>query len=51
MTAVAQTAQELLQTARDADFEDIARQVESMRQQLLAVHNKLSLLNRSFPAN
>lgn len=36
MLQVAQTAQELVDAARGADFEDIARQIDAIRQQLLA---------------
>jgi hypothetical protein len=42
MEAVAQTAQELIATSRSNDFEDIARQAESVRQQLLSVRAKLT---------
>lgn len=36
MVQVAQTAQQLVDAARGADFEDIARQIDAIRQQLLA---------------
>jgi hypothetical protein len=47
LSAVAQIAQQLVETARAEDFEDIARQADSVRQQLLSGHNRLSLLNQS----
>ncbi len=46
LSAVAQIAQQLVETARAEDFEDIARQADSVRQQLLSGHNRLSLLNQ-----
>lgn len=36
MLKVAQTAQELVEAARGAEFEDIARQIDAIRQQLVA---------------
>ena len=44
LSAVAQIAQQLVEAARAEDFEDIARQADSVRQQLLSAHNRLSLL-------
>jgi hypothetical protein len=51
MTEVADHAQGLMTAARDADFEDVARQAESLRQQLLAARNKVSLLHGSVATN
>jgi DNA repair exonuclease SbcCD ATPase subunit len=45
MAEVAEHAQGLTATARDADFEDVARQADSLRQQLLAARNKVVLLH------
>lgn len=46
MSALAEKAKELLEAARAADFDDIVRQVDSVRQQLLSARNKLSLFSR-----
>lgn len=46
LSAVAQIAQQLVEAARAEDFEDIARQADSVRQQLLSAHNRLSLLTQ-----
>lgn len=43
LSAVAQIAQVLTETARGEDFEEIARQADSVRQQLTAARTKLSL--------
>jgi hypothetical protein len=51
MGEVADHAQGLLTAARDADFEDVARQAESLRQQLLAARNKVQLLHGSLATN
>ena len=51
MGEVADHAQGLTIAARDADFEDVARQAESLRQQLLAARNKVQLLHGSLAAN
>jgi hypothetical protein len=51
MGEVADHAQELLTAARDADFEDVARQAESLRQQLQAARNKVQLLHGSLATN
>jgi hypothetical protein len=51
MGEVADHAQELNTAARDADFEDVARQAESLRQQLLAARNKVQLLHGSIATN
>lgn len=47
MTDLAASAEELLVAARDTEFLDIARQAESLRQQLLAARNKVNLLQSS----
>jgi hypothetical protein len=44
MTTAATRAQELASEATEKDFEEIARQAEGLRQQLLATKNRLSLL-------
>ncbi len=51
MSEVAEHAQGLMTAARDADFEDVARQAESLQQQLLAARNKVMLLHGSLAAN
>jgi len=51
MGEVADHAQGLLTAARDADFDDVARQAESLRQQLLAARNKVQLLHGSLATN
>jgi len=51
MGEVADHAQELTTASRDADFEDVARQAESLRQQLLAARNKVQLLHGSLASN
>ncbi len=51
MSEVAEHAQGLLTAAREADFEDVARQAESLRQQLLAARNKVLLLHGSLATN
>ncbi|GEN10769.1 hypothetical protein MFU01_58060 [Myxococcus fulvus] len=48
MGEVADEAQSLSQAAEEKDFNDIARQAESLRQQLMSARNKLSLLQKSF---
>ncbi len=48
MGEVADEAQSLSQAAEEKDFNDISRQAESLRQQLLSARNKLSLLQKSF---
>lgn len=45
--ALAQSAQELLDAARAADFEDVTRQADSIRQQLLAARNKLGVFSKN----
>jgi hypothetical protein len=44
MTTVAASAEKLTTDAREADFEDIARKVDSLRQQILAARNRITLL-------
>jgi len=51
MSEVAEHAQGLTTAAREADFEDVARQAESLRQQLLAARNKVQLLHGSLATN
>jgi DNA repair exonuclease SbcCD ATPase subunit len=51
MSEVAEHAQGLMAAAREADFEDVARQAESLRQQLLAARNKVQLLHGSLATN
>jgi chromosome segregation ATPase len=46
LSEVATTATGIMEAARAADFEEVARQVDSIRQQLLSARNKLSLLGR-----
>jgi DNA repair exonuclease SbcCD ATPase subunit len=48
MGEVADEAQSLSQAAEEKDFNDISRQAESLRQQLMSARNKLSLLQKSF---
>lgn len=45
--SLAQSAQELLDSARAADFEDVTRQADSIRQQLLSARNKLGLFGKN----
>jgi DNA repair exonuclease SbcCD ATPase subunit len=47
MTDVAGGAEELVEHARRDQFEDIARQADSLRQQLLSARNKVNLLQTS----
>ena len=51
MASVVTRAQELATAARDADFEDVSRQADSLRQQLLAARNKVVLLHGSLASN
>ena len=44
MGGVSERAHDLATAARDADFEDVSRQADSLRQQLLSARNKISLL-------
>ncbi|QSQ12391.1 hypothetical protein [Myxococcus landrumensis] len=47
MKEVAEEAQAVAQSAEERDFNDIARQADSLRQQLLAARNKMALLHKS----
>jgi chromosome segregation ATPase len=49
MDAVAVRAHELAAEATQMSFEDLARQAESLRQQILSAKNRLSLLQRAWP--
>ncbi|MCE9671563.1 hypothetical protein LY474_27525 [Myxococcus stipitatus] len=51
MTEVADEAQALMRSAEESDFGDIARQADSLRQQLLSARNKMTLLQKSFEAS
>jgi chromosome segregation ATPase len=51
MARVGDSAQELATAAREAEFEDIARQGESLRQQLMAARNKVTLLHGALHLN
>ena len=51
MTGVAERARALELAAREADFEDVARQADSLHQQLLAARNKVVLLHGSLQVN
>jgi len=46
MGQAADDAKALAQSAKQADFPDIAQEADSLRQQILAARNKLSLLQR-----
>lgn len=50
MVGVADEAQGLATSANEADFTDIARQADSLRQQLLSARNKMSLLQKGLAA-
>jgi uncharacterized protein YoxC len=50
MVGVADEAQGLATSANEADFSDIARQADSLRQQLLSARNKMSLLQKGLAA-
>ena len=47
LAAVAEIALSLMEAARTADFPDVTRQTESVRQQLLAARTKLALFSRN----
>jgi DNA repair exonuclease SbcCD ATPase subunit len=47
MTAAASAAEALTIDARGADFEDLSRRVDSLRQQIMATRNKLGLLREA----
>jgi len=51
MTTVAERAHALATAAQAADFEDVSRQADSLRQQLLAARNKVVLLHGTLAAN
>ena len=50
MARVAAAAAALVQTADERDFGDLARQADSLRQQLLGARNKMGLLHKSLSA-
>ena len=50
MTEVADSAAALVAAAREADFDDIARQADSMRQQIVAVGGKVRDIERALAA-
>jgi chromosome segregation ATPase len=47
MTAVLAAAEQLSADARGADFEDLSQKIDSLRQQILAARNKISLLKEA----
>ena len=47
MTAVLTSGEKLAADARDADFEDLSRKVDSLRQQILSARNKIGLLKEA----
>jgi hypothetical protein len=47
MTAVLTSGEKLAADARAADFEDLSRKVDSLRQQILAARNKIGLLKEA----
>ena len=47
MTAVAGRAEELAVDARESDFDDLSRKIDSLRQQILAARNKIGLLKEA----
>jgi hypothetical protein len=47
MTAVAGSGEALAADARTADFEDLSRKIDSLRQQILAARNKIGLLKEA----
>jgi len=47
MTGVAARAETLTGDARGTDFEDLARKIDSLRQQILAARNKIGLLKEA----
>lgn len=49
MTKLAEGAEILANISREQDFQDIARQSDSLRQQLLSTKNKVQLLQKSLP--
>lgn len=49
MSKLAEGAEILANTSQEQDFHDIARQADSLRQQLLSTKNKVSLLQKALP--
>lgn len=49
MGKLAEGAEILTNVARDQDFQDISRNADSLRQQLLATKNKVQLLQKALP--
>ena len=47
MTAVLVAGEQLSAEARQSDFEDLSRKVDSLRQQILAARNKIGLLKEA----
>ncbi len=47
MTAVLGAGEQLAADARQSDFEDLSRKVDSLRQQILAARNKIGLLKEA----
>jgi hypothetical protein len=47
MTAVLTAGEKLAAEAREADFEDLSRKIDSLRQQILAARNKIGLLKEA----
>ena len=47
MTTVLAAAEQLAADARAADFEDLSRKIDSLRQQILAARNKIGLLKEA----
>jgi hypothetical protein len=50
MSEVAESAASLVSAAREADFDDIARQADSLRQQIVAVGGKVEAIERALAA-
>jgi hypothetical protein len=50
MADVADGAKSLTAAAREADFEDIARQADSLRQQIMAADDKVEAIEKSLAA-
>jgi hypothetical protein len=50
MSEVAETASAIVAAAREADFDDIARQADSLRQQIVAVGGKVEAIERALAA-
>lgn len=50
MGGVSERAQALAASAHEADFEDVSRQADSLRQQILSARNKISLLRTNLAA-